>query len=63
MARQIGDLPHALDEGKALRDAVAKAADKKAASKARTVGFIIAVYAQGEVARGGPKAQAKSGTC
>jgi hypothetical protein len=49
------------EEGKALRDAVAKAADKKAASKARTVAFIIAVYAQDEVARGGSKAQAMAG--
>jgi hypothetical protein len=49
------------EEGKALRDAVAKANDKKAASKARTVAFIIAVYAQDEVARGGPKAPAMAG--
>lgn len=49
------------DEGKVLRDAVAKAADKKAASKARSVAFMLAVYAQNEVARGGPKAQAMAG--
>jgi hypothetical protein len=49
------------EEGKALRDAVAKSADKKAASKARSVAFVIAVYAQGEVARGGPTAPAMAG--
>jgi hypothetical protein len=49
------------EEGKALRDAVAKAADKKAAGKARSVALAIAVYAQGEVARGGDKAQAMAG--
>ena len=43
------------DEGKSLRDAVAKASDKKMASKARSVALMIAVYAQEEVARGGPK--------
>jgi Cytochrome C' len=49
------------DEGKALRDAVAKAADKKMAGKARSVALMIAVYAQEEVARGGPRAPAMAG--
>src|SRR5215207_6201198 len=49
------------EEGKALRDAVANAADKKAAGKARSVALAIAVYAQGEAARGGDKAAAMAG--
>jgi hypothetical protein len=44
------------EEGKALKDAVAKAADKKAASKARAVALVIAVYAQQEANRGGDHA-------
>ncbi len=49
------------EEGKALRDAVAKAADKKMASKARSVAFLVAVYAQDELARNGPDAAAMAG--
>jgi hypothetical protein len=48
-------------EGKVLQDAVAKASDKKMAGKARSVALMIAVYAQEEVARGGPKAPAMAG--
>jgi Cytochrome C' len=44
------------DEGKALREAVGKASDKKMASKARSIAFIIAVYAQGAALRGGSAA-------
>jgi hypothetical protein len=44
------------EEYKSLKEAVAKASDKKAASKARTVALVIAVYAQQEAARGGPQA-------
>jgi hypothetical protein len=44
------------DEAKTLRDAVAKAADKKQASKARSIALMIAVYAQDEAARGGTNA-------
>jgi hypothetical protein len=49
------------EDGKALRDAVAKAADKKMASKARSVAFLIAVYAQDEALRGGGNAAAMAG--
>jgi hypothetical protein len=49
------------EEGKALRDAVAKASDKKMAGKGRAVALIIAVYAQDEVARGGAKSAAMAG--
>jgi hypothetical protein len=44
------------EEGKALRDAVGKASDKKMASKARSIAFLIAVYAQDEALRGGSDA-------
>jgi Cytochrome C' len=44
------------EDGKALKDAVAKASDKKQASKARSVALLIAVYAQQEANRGGDKA-------
>jgi hypothetical protein len=44
------------EEGKALRDAVAKAADKKMAGKARSIALMIAVYAQDEASRAGPNA-------
>jgi hypothetical protein len=49
------------DEAKTLRDAVGKAADKKMASKARSVALMIAVYAQEEVVRGGSRASAMAG--
>ncbi len=49
------------DEGKALRDAVAKASDKKQASKARAIALLIAVYGQDEALRGGGKAAAMAG--
>lgn len=44
------------EDGKALKDAAAKASDKKQASKARAVALIIAVYAQQEANRGGDHA-------
>lgn len=49
------------EEAKALKDAAAKASDKKQAMKARSLAMMIAIYAQGEVARGGPKAAAMAG--
>jgi hypothetical protein len=49
------------DETKSLRSALAKASDKKMATKARSVALMIAVYAQEEVARGGPKAKEMAG--
>jgi soluble cytochrome b562 len=49
------------DEAKTLRDAVAKAADKKQAGKARSVALMIAVYAQDEAARGGTNAAEMAG--
>jgi len=49
------------DEGKALRDAVGKASDKKMAAKARAIALVIAVYAQDEALRGGGKAAAMAG--
>src|SRR5437868_4551191 len=49
------------EEGKALRDAVAKASDKKMASKARSVAFLIAVYGQDQALRGGSDAAAMAG--
>lgn len=49
------------EESKALKDATAKASDKKQAMKARSLAMMIAIYAQGEVARGGPKAAAMAG--
>jgi hypothetical protein len=49
------------EDGKALKDAVAKAPDKKAASKARAVALLIAVYAQQEANRGKANAAAMIG--
>jgi len=49
------------EEAKSLKEAVGKAGDKKQAVKARSLALMIAIYAQGEAARGGPKAQAMAG--
>ncbi|HEX4591289.1 MAG TPA: hypothetical protein VH120_15235 [Gemmataceae bacterium] len=49
------------EEAKTLQAAVAKASDKKMASKARSVALMIAVYAQDEALRAGPDAAAMAG--
>jgi hypothetical protein len=49
------------DEAKALREAVAKASDKKMAAKARAIALMIAVYAQDEMVRGGLNASSMAG--
>jgi hypothetical protein len=49
------------EESKSLKDALAKASDKKMAAKAKAAAFMIAVYSQEEVNRGGSKAAAMAG--
>jgi hypothetical protein len=49
------------EEAKALQGAVAKASDKKMATKARSIAFLIAVYSQDESLRSGPNAAAMAG--
>jgi hypothetical protein len=49
------------EESKALKDALAKGSDKKQAAKAKAAAFMIAVYAQEAVTRGGAKAPAMAG--